>query len=119
MSFSSRFGLALALITVVPLFTAPAADTGQWVFCCRADNDLYRIATNHWPGSPRVEDTDLAFHQAPPGAAVLVLADGYPEARTMITESNLALAAEKQLRVYVEYPAILPDLKLGPPRGTE
>ena len=119
MRLSLRFSLILAFGAVIQPFALQAADSGQWVFCCRADNDLYRVATNHWPELLRVEDRDLAFQQAPRGAGVLVLADRYPEARTMITESNLALAAEKQLRVYVEYPAMLPDLKLGLPRGTE
>ena len=46
---------------------------------------------------------------------VLILADGYPANRTPVDPAVLAEAARKKLRVYVEYPESLPDLKLDPP----
>jgi hypothetical protein len=75
MKLSLRFSLMLAFAVVVQPFAVHAADSGQWVFCCRADNDLYRVTKTHWPDLLRVESTDLAFQQAPRAAGVLVLAD--------------------------------------------
>ena len=53
--------------------------------------------------------------QAPPGAAVLVLADGYPQRTTVIDPAVFAAAAAKNLRLYVEYPASVPDLVVSAP----
>ena len=61
----------------------------------------------------------MAVQRALPGAGVLVLADGYPDRRWPITDDVLALVSEKNLRLYVEYPASLPGHVLGEPRGSK
>jgi len=103
------------------LLLAAAARGGgvPLVFCCRADNDLYRVATAReidW--CRRFADAARAVAEAPSGAGLLILADGYPAKTTVIAPALLEAAAAKKLRLYVEYPAALPGLEVGPPRQT-
>ena len=46
-------------------------------------------------------------------AGVLILADGYPQKTTAIEPAVIAQAAKKKLRLYVEYPAGLPDMRVA------
>lgn len=117
-------GLALGVLASAIGTAVFAADPNpptdpQWVFCCAPGNDLYRVATNYWPKALRSESVDAALERAPEGAGVLVLAESYPDRGTVITPANLARAREKRLRLYVEFPAQLPGLELGPARSTE
>ncbi len=88
------------------------------VFCCRADNDLYRVARAQGVECRRFENAAKAVAEAPTGAGVLVLADGYPAKTTVIAPALLEAAGAKKLRLLVEYPAALPGLAIGEPRQT-
>ena len=111
--------LAAGPSQVLPAEGPASGSSPRWVFCCHADNDLYRVATNYWPQTLRAESVNEAFRQSPPEAGVLVLADGYPESTTTITPENLVVLHEKRLRLYVEYPSTIPGLSLGAPHATE
>ena len=111
--------LAAGPSQVLPAEGPASGGSPRWVFCCRAENDLYRVATNYWPQSLRAESVNEALRRSPPDAGVLVLADGYPESTTTITPENLAVLHDKRLRLYVEYPSAIPGLSLGAPRATE
>jgi len=112
-----RIALGCLVLVATALATA-AADRGNWIFCCRPDNDLFRVARTAVKAS-RVDNPAEAVRQAPDGAAVLLLADDYPERQTSIEPELLKVAAEKQLRLYVEYPASLPGLRFAAPRAAE
>ena len=88
------------------------------VFTCSADNDLFRAISVGDATFPRYESATQSVDAAPNGAGVLILADGYPKATTAVTPEILVLAAEKKLRLYIEYPAAaaFPGLKIGEPR---
>ena len=89
------------------------------VFSAAADNDLYRAMTAAGQSYPRYANAKEAVEAAPPGAGVLILADGYPKTATVIEPAVFDQAAKKNLRLYVEYPAALPDLAVGRPRATQ
>jgi len=89
------------------------------VFACAADNDLYRVMTAAGGLYPRYASAAEAVRQAPAGAGLLILADGYPRKTTSIAPAVFDQAARKDLRLYVEYPAALPDMTVGPPRRTQ
>ena len=59
-----------------------------------------------------------AVDAASDGAGVLILADGYPDKTTAIDAAVFDAAHKHHLRLFVEYPASLPDMKLGKPRRT-
>ena len=92
-----------------------AAEQMQLVFCCRADNDLYRVISKTMTACPRYTDAGEAVHRAPDGAGVLILAEGYPKEKTPVDPALFEAAARKKLRLYVEYPARLPGTDLGQP----
>lgn len=84
-------------------------------FCCEPDNDLYQVlgAPSSWFSTPTE-----AIAKAPAGGAVLVLAAGYPKHTTPVDSGSLQLAAQRGLRLYLEYPAALPGLEVGAPQTT-
>ncbi len=86
---------------------------GEIHFSCRPDNDLYSTLRRMGRKCPRHPDPNRAVEAAGDGDAILLLADGYPERRTPIDPEVPAVAAEKGLRLYVEFPARLPGLETG------
>jgi len=99
---------------------APAADPQDagLVFSCAEDNDLYRVLAAGHRAYARCGTAIEAVRAARPGAGVLILADGYPHKTTPLAPEVFDEAARKGLRLYVEYPAALGDLKVSAPRRT-
>lgn len=85
-------------------------------FACRADNDLYRAVAAD-AAYPRYDEPADAVNAADESSGVLVLADGYPDAATAVAPGVFETAARKRLRLYVEYPAMLPEMDIGAPRA--
>ncbi len=109
--------VALAALGIVtPLAAAEAEIQMNLVFSCEAENDLYRILSAGGTQPARYESALEAIRSAPEGAGVLLLASRYPVETTAIDPAAFDLSAEKKLRLYVEYPESLPDLKVGKPR---
>lgn len=97
----------------------PAADAPGLIFCCDAGNDLFCVLRSNNVPANRYDSPLEAIRQAPPGAGVLILADEYPAKPNTIDPAVLALAAEKEVRLYVEFPSALPLLDVGQPRATQ
>lgn len=89
------------------------------VFSCSASNDLYKVVASSGYECARFDGVAEAIAQAKTGSAVLVLADGYPDVQTRVDESVYKSAAEKGIRLYVEYPSMVPDVELGKVQTTE
>jgi hypothetical protein len=106
----------IAVLTVIVGVSPASADPLR--FCCREDNDLFQAATASGIDTIRVASPRDAITGVAAGSGVLVLADDYPGQTTAIDDAPFAANAKKQLRLYVEYPATLPLLKVGAPRGT-
>jgi len=89
------------------------------VFACAPGNDLYRtvLAAAEMP-IRRFDGAAEAIAAAAEGEGLLVLADGYPLRTTDLEAAGFAAAAAKRLRIYVEFPAWLPNLAVGPARRT-
>jgi hypothetical protein len=94
-----------------------AEDASRFFFSCRPENDLYRALIAGGVKYPRFDDPAAAVRAAPAGSGVLILADGYPEKPTAIDPAVFDEAVRKKLRMYVEYPAALPDMHIGKPKG--
>lgn len=58
-------------------------------------------------GSP-----EEAINDAAEGAAVFIMAEKYPEQTTTISDDLLETARDKNLRLYIEYPASLPGIEI-------
>ena len=90
-----------------------------WTFACAADNDLYRVVTASRPACPRFATAAEAVRATAEGSGVLILADGYPEKPNDVEPAVFEQAAKKRLRLYVEYPAKLPDIEIGTPKDVK
>ncbi len=93
------------------------AEAPRLTLCCGAENDLFRVLTASGYACRRVDSNREGVELAAEGGAVLILADGYPTATTVIEPDVLGAAANKNLRLYVEYPAALPGGEIGPPKA--
>jgi hypothetical protein len=110
----------LSLLSALGLFShglaLAAGQKAALTFCCSAQNDLYAaLGKARYPRFARAHD---AINGATIGAAVLVLAEGYPARTTALDPADLALAQDKHLRLFIEYPAAVPGLEVGAPRTT-
>lgn len=88
-------------------------------FACSAANDLYKVVSQSGSSCARFDTAREAIDHAAPGSGVLVLADGYPAARTQTDPAIYDSAVAKGVRLYVEYPSSVPGLEVGSPRTTE
>ena len=86
------------------------------VVCCSDKNDLYNVLQQNGLDVQRFDCPDQAINEALMGASILILADGYPTQSTSLNPSVFERAKEKRMRIYVEYPSWLPDLRLSEPR---
>ena len=112
--------LVFAAILSIQVVTVQAengpAPQPDLVFCCAADNDLFRVMTASGTNATRVESPAAAIAKAAPGSGLLILADGYPQRTTFLDQTLFDAAAAKRLRLFVEYPTWLPDMTIGKPR---
>ena len=118
------FALAIGVLIASFLLATPSLKgkdreepSPHFVFSCDANNDLYTA----WRNTSKVPvarygSAAEALGNAPRGAGVLILADGYPDRTTPLDAESFKLAARKALRLYVEFPSLLPGKEIGQPR---
>ncbi|MGA2657093.1 MAG: hypothetical protein ABSH34_06195 [Verrucomicrobiota bacterium] len=88
----------------------------ELTFCCSPRNDLFlALQAYHFR---RYDQPIEAIRNATEGSAVLLLADEYPEHPVRLEAAAWAVASEKRVRLFVEYPAAIPGLDIGPARST-
>jgi len=110
---------ALALVSLVMAFQSNVCHAnGRLHLSCEADNDLLGVLKLSGIGCSRYDSHAEAIESAPDGSAVLILADGYPAAATQIEASLLARARQKNLKLYIEYPASVAGLQGQEPKRT-
>jgi hypothetical protein len=93
-------------------------ETGnRLLLSCAPENDLFEALTAAGYAPARHNTPEQAINAAPPGGAVLILADRYPAERTDLPPALFEDAAAKEVRLYIEYPANVPNITFGRPRG--
>lgn len=87
--------------------TDPAKTELDLSFVCDEDNDLYRTALANYAGIDHYATVSEAVSKAKAGEGIAVLADGYPDTRTVLDldEAGYKQLEDKNIRLYVEYPA--------------
>jgi hypothetical protein len=95
--------------------TLPAAEKNEacFIFACAPNNDLYQVMKDNGLKCLRFDDPVEAVRQAPAGAGLLILAEGYPMFMTAVYGEVLDHLKEKNLRCYLEYSCHLAGLKPG------
>jgi hypothetical protein len=89
------------------------SEYGKVYLCCSDNNDLYRVLKDNKVPCKRFKDPVTAVNTLPDGSGLMILADNYPFKRTQIDPDLFTLAAEKDIRIYVEFPQMIPDFHLG------
>jgi hypothetical protein len=84
---------------------------------CKTDNDLFKVLLKNKQRVIHYKTQEEAVNKAPHGAAVLILADDYPEKLTIFSKMLLDEVISKNIRLYIEYPSSLPELETGNPRA--
>ena len=96
--FSSAFGTAVR---------------DQFIYiCAKTDNDLYQLLKQEGYRVKRYQSAKAAIEAAPAGTVVLVTALLYPDKRTPVEPALYDLARQKVLRLYVEFPDVVPGVGL-------
>ncbi|MCL5268948.1 MAG: hypothetical protein M1469_12745 [Bacteroidetes bacterium] len=80
--------------------------------CGNTNSDLYVLLRKNDIGVNLYRNPQEAITHAKKGTGVLILADSYPKQKTSISNRLLEIAKEKELRLYIEYPASLPGLSI-------
>ncbi|GAB3169427.1 hypothetical protein [Telluribacter humicola] len=103
--------LLLSLVfCLVALRTYSAPPRKEIYFCGSQQNDLYEVLAKEGFILRRFDTPATAIQKAPKGAAVFIVAEGYPEKKNQFNEELLKKAQSKSLRLYIEYPSEFPGL---------
>ncbi|HQH70852.1 MAG TPA: hypothetical protein PK360_02115, partial [bacterium] len=95
-----------------------AVSAGEtWYFSCPPENDLFQVMSGRGFTVQRYDTAGEAIEHAPPGGAVLILADRYPAAKMPMKTEWWNQARAKKLRLYVEYPDTIPGKTIGADRA--
>ncbi len=113
-----RHGLLLGIL-LLTVFSFACSDKEHITLSCSEDNDLYLTLSENNFECDRFVTPEEAVSNAPEGSAVMILADGYPGETTLTDSLLFKKAAEKKLRLYIEYPSFLPGRSTVTPRGTQ
>lgn len=109
--------LCLFVTVLLPFLSRPAAAQGtvrsRLVFCCKPDNDLYRLFSERGGRWMRFDSPTEAVRYAPQNSGVLLLADTYPDERLSVPPEIFDLAYARGVRLYVEYPKSVPGVNMG------
>ena len=117
---SHRTAVYIVFVVAVPLaVTAAQSDNLDLIFCCVAENDLYKVLESSGYSCPRYDTPSEAVAGARAGSAVLIMADAYPFAATHIDPAIYQQAKEKRLRLYIEFPESIPSLETGQVSSTQ
>lgn len=121
-----RLGIAICLISLLHVDRStgneaseapPAAAATSLVLACDQDNDLL-LALKRAGASPlRYDSAGDAIKAASSNAAVLILADGYPNERTAVDPKLLEEAKSKNVALLIEYPDALPGVEFAAARS--
>ena len=108
--------IILAVFTMLQI--SASSCKRELIISSNSDNDLYVVMQNSGIKCIRYDSPMDAVENAPAGTGVMILADGYPFSKTELNEQLYARAAEKNLKLYVEFPSHIPGSETGEPKGT-
>lgn len=114
-----RLAVVLALTTSILLCPRMASAASGLVISSKDGNDIYRMLEASGQRLKRFDTPAQAVEAADEGQGVLILADGYPQNRTKVDSSLFQMAADKRVRLYLEYPEVLPGHHLGESKTVE
>jgi hypothetical protein len=94
-------------------------DSLRLVFSCSPENDLYLVVKESGIKCSRYQTPAESIQNVCEGGGVLLLADNYPALAQTIPPEVFSMAAKKHVRLYIEYPAKLPEIEVGLPQHAD
>lgn len=85
----------------------------------KPDNDLVNVLLDNGITFRLATDVKEAVEEAKEGSGLMILADNYPLGLTEVDSLIFIAAALKNVRIYIEYPSMLPDIHLEKPAYIE
>lgn len=105
--------LVAAMLAFLCVFLPGSSRSQQVYFSGNNKNDLYRLLEGEGYSIKRFDSPSQTLEAAPKGAAVFLVADGYPFSRLSTPEQLSSIIKKKKLKVYIEYPSTLEGLDLS------
>ena len=105
-------------LSAIILQSGAFAEQADFFLSCRRDNDLFVVLESNGLKCSRYDTPVEAIKNAVTGSPILIMADGYPQALTTFDNSLHEAATQKNLRLYIEFPAYIPELTIGSIRST-
>ncbi len=81
--------------------------------CANETNDLYVLLEKEDYKVNRYDTANETIEKATAGSAVIITAINYPENRTAISQDLYNKARQKKLKLYIEFPEFIPNIKIG------
>ena len=104
-------GLKILITTISILLLISPKGFGQIVICGKAENDIVKVLKENEFSFKLYVEPSKAVHAAKKGSGILFLAKDYP-IPTKIPDSIFLIAKRKHLKLFIEYPANLPNQKV-------
>ncbi len=96
------------LILIILLCHSCTIGKQRIAISCNEENDLYRVMKENRIPCTRFDSPEEAILRAKAGGSVMILAENYPFQTVMLDSDLYEKVVQKQLRLYIEYPASLP-----------
>ncbi|MFI4875201.1 MAG: discoidin domain-containing protein [Blastopirellula sp. JB062] len=112
-----HFLLGIAAISAI--HNIARAENSPLVLVGSADADLSVALTENDVPIAIAATWEAALQQTKTGDTLVVLAEGYPQKTVDLSDEFFAAAAEKKLKVYLEYPGKIPGVEIGEPRDVQ
>jgi hypothetical protein len=103
----------LLIVVSISLIGCSNHRNDKLIFVCSEDNDLYKAVVNSKERYKRFSSAINAIDAAKDGAGILVLAENYPQKTVSLSDEFFEKVKNKNVKLYVEYPDNLPNLKTG------
>jgi hypothetical protein len=107
------FATVTGVLLLCGVLGAMAKPNPLFTFSCAADNDLYSTLLRLGHRIERFDKPIDAVRSAKEGSPVLILARKYPVQPVAISAEVAALARDKNLRLFIEFPESLPGIEVG------
>ncbi|RHU22101.1 hypothetical protein DXD68_22985 [Parabacteroides sp. TM07-1AC] len=81
-------------------------------FCGSEQSEVFQLLKDEGFKLERFDSPEAMIEKATNGSAAVIICDTYPVSPLKITQETYKLAQQKKIKVYLEYPDLLPDMHI-------
>ena len=101
-----------AIFTAI-ILTVTSVYADGLILSCNEDNDLYKSLSSASIQCSRYDSPAEAINSAAVDSSILILADGYPQTQTQISDALYSTAHQKNLKLFIEFPDNVHGLEIS------